>query len=514
MKKLLFIYPTMITEAPMTLAMLSSVAKQEGWNTKACINTFKRPLTIEDFVFSAKKYGADLVGISMITFEVLFVYKLVKSLKDAGFKVIIGGSHPTDVPEECIKYGADVVIVGEGEYVLRDILKEWPDVKTGIRERKPYIKNLDDLSLPDLDIFDINDFGDKNGFIKGFHRIYTSRGCPSFCTFCDWQVFKQEWRVLSVKKIIEDIRRRSEKYDLNSFAIADDCFTVDHKRVYEFCNEIVKITPKIEWRASSRANLVNAELLKAMREANCFSIAFGLESGDAETLKKTAKSVTLEENIRGPWLAHEAGLEVYGCLMTGFPWETTQSIQNQIDLIHKTWDAVSLFQVSGSLMPFPGTAIYKKYAKEYGFEKYWLNPKYQQYGIQVYQNALNPLKSSNFYQRYLFDDTYIKEETFFKYSPEYKNKIKELVIEIGRHNLLFMFPNQKIKQKYFFQLSKASMLFSNIFPGLEKKIGGFIFDILSKNKRTSIENLRDNRRGIVKKRKPQKKEIDIKAKNV
>jgi hypothetical protein len=151
-------------------------------------------------------------------------------------------------------------------------------------------------------------------------------------------------------------------------------------------------------------------------------------------------------------------------------------------------------------MPFPGSAIYKKYAREYSFENFWLNPEYQQYGIQVYQNSLNPLKSSNFYQRYLFDDTYIKEDKFFKYSPEYKNKIKELVIEIGRHNLLFMFPDQQFKQKSILQLAKASMLFSHIFPGLEKNVGGYLFDMFSKNKRTSIENLRDRRRGIVKER--------------
>ena len=65
MNKLLFIYPTIITEAPMTLAMLSSVAKQEGWDTKACINTFKRPLTVEDFVNFAKNYDADLIGIPL-----------------------------------------------------------------------------------------------------------------------------------------------------------------------------------------------------------------------------------------------------------------------------------------------------------------------------------------------------------------------------------------------------------------------------------------------------------------
>ena len=141
-KKLLLIYPTLITEAPITLGMLSAVAKNMGWETKAVVNTFKEPLKIEDFVREAE--DCDLVGISIITFEVLFVYEIIKALKKRGKIVIVGGAHATDKSEECIKSGADIVIVGEGESVLEDVLKEYPNIKKGIRERKPFI-NLSKL---------------------------------------------------------------------------------------------------------------------------------------------------------------------------------------------------------------------------------------------------------------------------------------------------------------------------------------------------------------------------------
>lgn len=498
MPRLLLIYPTMITETPMTLAMLSAIAKEQGWETKTCINTFKRPLQVEDFVKTAKDFNADLVGITMLTFEVLFVYEIIKSLKKQGFKVMVGGPHPTDCPEECLENGADIIIRGEGEEVLKDILKEYPNIKIGIRDRKPYI-DLSILPPPDLEVFDKELFEGSDGLIKGFHRIYTSRGCPGTCTFCDWQIFKQCWRPYPVKVIIDDIKRRVEKYGITSFSVADDCFTVDHKRAYEFCNEISKVRPRVKWRTNSRANLVNLQLLKALKESNCHSIAFGLESGDQETLRRIGKKVTVEENIKAPWMAHEAGLEVYGCLMTGFPWETIKHIQSQIDFIRKTWKAVSLFQVSGSLMPFPGTAIYRMYHKQYGFTKYWLRPKYQDFGIQVYQNALNPFAVSTYYQRYLFDDTYIKNEYFFKYTPEYKKAVRKLVWAIGRHNLEFMFPNSKFKQRQVLKLARLSMMGSDLFPGLEKKIGGRLFSLFHPaDRRAGIEKLRDKRRGITK----------------
>ena len=156
---------------------------------------------IEDFVNKAKECKADLVGISMMTFDIVFTYKLIKRLKEAGFNVIVGGPHPTDCPEECIEAGADVVVQGEGEAVLKDICDEYPNIKKGIRERKPPV-DLDTLPSPDLEIFDLDLFRGDDNLIRGFHRIYTTRGCPGRCTFCDWQVFKQNIRFYPVDIII------------------------------------------------------------------------------------------------------------------------------------------------------------------------------------------------------------------------------------------------------------------------------------------------------------------------
>jgi radical SAM superfamily enzyme YgiQ (UPF0313 family) len=503
----------------MTLAMLAAVLKEEGFSVNTAVNTFRKPLSIEDFVSAAKKCNANIVGISMLTFQVLFVYELIRALKKEGFKVVVGGSHATDCPEELVRNGADIVVRNEGEVTLRELCKFWNGkndiplekikgitfrnsnrevISTEMREGI----DLAELPKPDLEVFDLGLFRGEDGFIKGFQRIYTSRGCPGRCTFCDWQVFKQNMRFYPVSIIIDEIKRRVDNYGITSFSIADDCFTINKKRVLEFCDGIGKIRPKVVWRANSRANLVDAEMLKAMQEAGCHSVAFGFESGDPETLIRIKKGVRLEHNIKAPFLAAEAGLQVYGCLMIGFPWERPQSVENNIKFIHKTWDAVSLFQVSGALMPFPGTEIYREYAAQYGFLNYWLDPKYQHTGIQIYQNVQNALAISAFYQRYLFDDTYIQEETFFNYSKEYKQKVKEMVLEIGKHNLLFMFKDKPLQQKFYLVLAKLSMAAYSYFPNLEKGIGGKLFHLFNRgNRRPSIEQLRDKRRGIVKDRK-------------
>ena len=521
-KNFLLISPTLISEVPLTIAILAGVLKEEGFSVSSIVNTFKKPLLVEDFVRAAKDYKANFVGISMMTFEILFVYKIIDALKKEGFEVIVGGSHPTDLPEECIKAGADIVVRNEGEETLKELCKFWKGDDIELREirgitfrdndgnitstRERTRINLSNVPKLNLDVFDLDLFYQENGLIKGFNRIYTSRGCPGFCTFCDWQVFKQKMRYYPIPDIIDDIKWRIKKYGITSFTIADDCFTLNKNRVYELCEEINKIQPKIIWQASSRANLITLDMLKRMKESGCFLISFGFESGDSDTLLRIKKHITLEENINAALMAKEAGLRVYGNLMIGFPWETIKHIENDIKFIHKVWKEVSLFQVSGSLIPFPGTQIYHEYADEYEFREYWLESKHQQDGIQIYQNVINPLAVSTFYQRYLFDDTYIQEDTFFTYSKEYKKKVREMIFEIGRHNLPFMFKKQVLHQTFYMNLAKISMMMYEYFPKLEKNIGGTFFRLFNKrNQRTSIEQIRDNRRGFIK----NKEDIEI-----
>lgn len=479
---ILLVYPTQITEAPMVLAMLGAVLKREGHRVYTCVNTFRKPLEVSDFVDKAKEVKADWVGISMLTFEVLKSYQIVQSLKREGFKVVLGGPHPTDCPEEGLEYGADAVVCGEGEEAILKVVR---GEVSGIVPRQPRL-NIHELPYPDLSVFDPKLF-EEGGFIKGFHRIYTSRGCPGVCTFCDWKVFGQTMKTYDLYQVLGEIKRRRDLYGITSFSIADDCFTENPARVSVFCNHIKKLG--VSWRANSRANLVNLDLLEKMKLAGCHSIAFGLESGDRETLRRIGKKITLEQNIAAPKMAHKAGLEVYGCLMTGFPWETPESVRNQIEFIRELWDDVSLFQVSGSLMPFPGAAIYKQFAKKEGFEKFWLRPEYQRFGIQVYQNSPDPYAVSTLYQRLLFDDTYIRNEYFFKYSREYKRAVRRMVWEIGRHNLRFMFRNP-LKRYFWLGASGLSMFLP---PALEKKAVSALF-----HGRSRIESLRDRRRGIAK----------------
>tara|TARA_B100000315_G_scaffold253674_1_gene292996 strand:+ start:10645 stop:12324 length:1680 start_codon:yes stop_codon:yes gene_type:complete len=512
----LLIYPNMVSEAYTPLTMIAAIMEDEGYSVTAMINTFRNPLDVDDYVKRVREKKIDIVGISSMTYKIIRTNTLVKALKDEGCYVMLGGPHPSDCPEEGIESGADVVVRGEGEETVRELCRYWngdPDTSMaeikGITYRtidgvicttfpRDRIKDLDTLPSPELDIFneDIDIFTQPDGLVKGLHRVFTSRGCPAKCTFCDWTVFGQRMGYHSISAVVDEIKKRADRFGMDSFTINDDTFTVNRHRVEEFCELISKVEPKISWRCSTRASLVNLELLKMMKEAGCHLVTFGLESGDEETLLRTDKNISVEENYRAPIMAHEAGLQVYANLMIGFPWETVESIENNIKLIYETQDAVFLYQVSGSLVPFPGTGIYKKYADEYGFKDYWLREEYQEAGIQTFQNSTNPYAISTYYQRNLFDDAYIAEEVFFDYSNEFKRKAREFVFEVGKHNLKSLYPNEPLKRSFILGVSRVSSTVYSNFPRLEKSFGSKFFK-LRNYKRPTKERRMDVARGFV-----------------
>ena len=550
-RNVLLLYPTIIGEIPNCIAQIASVFEDEGFNVTTSVNTFKKPLTNEDFLDLATEVDAKIIAISTLTFEILSQYRLIKSFKERGCTVIVGGPHATTRATEVIENGADIVVRNEGEETVKELCRLWkgeslngddpeamkknwvrrpdmglkiPDeisenisdglgsilgityfdkVENKIKSTPPRkrIADLSSLPTPNYDVFDHSTFADDEGMIRGTHRIFTSRGCPAKCTFCDWGVFGQRVTYQGMEKIIGEMQRRVDKYGTTNFRLADDVFTVNKQHVKSFCDEVVKISPRVEWQANTRAEFVTEEMLRLMKKSGCYLVSFGLESGDQETLDRTDKQCTVETNMKAAKMAAAAGLKVYGCLMVGFPWETPKSIDNTMNMVKEIWDDVFLFQVSGSLIPFPGTRIYDEYVKKYPKVKdYWLKEKYQNFGIQTYQNSKNPYKVSTYYQRNMFDDSYIQDEGFFDYTQEYKDKVGEFVFLVGRHNLENIHAGHPIKQKMFMALSKISYFMYKKFPKLEKYIVGNLYSFYNlftkKGTRARAENIRSKRRGF------------------
>lgn len=486
-RRVLLLFPHPVSQPPGGLAAIAPVFIRNGYEVKIVVNTFRHYLSNDALMEIISEFKPDIVGFSFITFRVLDTYELMRRVKAAGPLVMAGGVHPTIRPEESLDHGCDVVVIGEGELTVDDLCSYWKDPAgrsmqdvRGICFRKPggsicrtasrpRITDLDSLPLPDIRLYDLEAFRMPDGTIKAGNKIFMSRGCPFQCTFCDKAVFGDKHVTLSAERVVEQIECLQKDFGYQEFCMDDDNFMVNKKNARRICELILERRLKLRWLVASHINTADRELMQLMKRAGCFQVIYGVESGDNDTLKRIHKGYTREEVIETVKMTHELGLNMYINLMTGFPWETPAHVQNTMDLINTIEPMVYAFQCYGAVVPYPNTALYEDYKDSAGFADWWLRPRYQDAGMVIFQNVQNPYEVTSYFQRNLYDDTYIYEDYFFRYTPEYKRKVRDMLFMFGRFNLRARYYSP-VRQRLAYGLGKVSRFFYEIDPRIERRL--------------------------------------------
>lgn len=329
----------------------------------------------------------DVVGITTMTFTLLDVLDTVKTIKaaDAGIKVILGGPHVWIYPKETIRLpGVDFVVVGEGEIPLKELLDNLNDraqlrnvkgiffidedkiIETGLR---PPIENLDLLPFPARHLTPYQKYGSSLAKRFPVTTMFTSRGCPYRCLFCDRPHLGKAFRARSAKNVVDEIEACA-KMGIKEIFIYDDTFAVDKKRVLDICDDIVKRKIDISWDVRTRVNTVDREILEALKKAGCQRIHYGVEAGTEKILEVLRKGITIEMAQKAFKLTRKMGIQTLGYFMIGSPTETKEDILKTIKLAKKLKPDFAHFTIT---TPYPATDLYRL-----GLEKgilpndYWL----------------------------------------------------------------------------------------------------------------------------------------------
>jgi len=449
--KILLIYPPSKLQIhqsfPLGLLNIARILEDAGHEVRVLdANAAKRKMNIPDIVQYAQHMKPDIIGISLLTSFIKSAYQLVAELKKDGVKakLLAGGPHATIVPEEPLAYGFDAAVNGEGEatiieavqglqgHLSKDQVKGWSYRNTEgkyIRtEPRPPIHNLDDLPLPARHKVNPEDYGKNNAHVL-HTNIFSSRGCPARCAFCSGHMFGKKFRFRSAEGMIEEIIHIHKNYGTNHFHFVDDAMTVDKDRMKEFCQRLQEIRLPITWSMMTRIDLVNETLLREAFQAGCTQVDYGVESGHPETLKRIHKPHTVEMVRQVIPMTKAAGIKPYVFFILGFPWEDVRALQNTYDLMIELSAYVDLFHpaVASILIPFPGTEIYEKYKDQYQFENWWLTEE-RNYGAPTYH------KHAYFESKCFYLGTALDAD-FFHYSPQIKEKIREIFQFMYRHNL-------------------------------------------------------------------------------
>lgn len=315
---------------------------------------------------------ADVYGIYCMTPQYRWFSEIAQYLQQNSSGVVVaGGPHPTNLPYACLDL-VDTVVAGDGEIpmvqICNRVSKGLPGSVSGVWSGDGDL-TLDSLPFPDRETAGPLEQYQRTLLGRKAIHIVTLRGCPFNCAFCDRHSVGRKVRYRSVANVLAEIDWLREKYDwADSFVIYDDIFTLLKLRVQQFCEEFKK--RGLKWRCWSRADLLDRNTLKLMRDSGLTSITLGVESGDDGLLRRIGKKTSFEINKKALLLCKELGVPVRCSLMFGNPGETMDSVENTLRLIEETqpdeWNLATL-------APIPGSPIWDD-PEYYGmvFDKVWL----------------------------------------------------------------------------------------------------------------------------------------------
>lgn len=381
--------------------------------------------------------------------------------------IIAGGFVAAPIPELIFsKTGVNIICYGEGDITIKELLnmlETGGDISSirglilknndGIIKtpQRPLIKNLDDIPIPKkayekfpMDIYlrngkDIRLLDSewaknnkKENLDLTSFTLLSGRGCTHACTFC-YRMIKG-MRKFSSDYVIEHITFLKDKYGVSNFIFSDELFVSNPEWVYEFCDKIISNGLNIHFRTYARANSLSKELLEKMKQAGCFWLSIGFESGSQKMLDLMNKKIDVTKNYEAVDLIKEAGINLTPTFIIGLPGEEIDTLEETREFIQKTGiDEAGTFYAT----PYPGSKIY-----DFAVEK------------RLIKNIDFFIESLDDADRFTINLTDLKDSTLMKYMYLIVNDLKRN-------------KNNKLKEK---EKHPLKSILANFYLGIESFI--------------------------------------------
>ena len=374
---------------PLGILSLASMIRKYGYPVYV-MDAHAEGYKMEDIIREVKAFKPDVVGVTAMTVMISAAAEIAKSIKqhDPSITTILGGVHVTAEPIETLRRypDFDYAIVGEGEIVFTEFLEEfrkhrnydrvqslvWKGDNINVNPRRAFFKSLDEFPPPAFDLvpnlfnhYRLSVFGTRKFKSVG---LVTSRGCTGKCTFCDLGVVGRGYRANTAKYLISLMKDVYEKYGVTDFLFYDDLFVGSRPRLQEICEIIIKEKLPFTWSCCARVDFIHVDMLRLMKEAGCWMIEYGIESGCQRIIDSMRKNIT-KEKIRDTINAtHEAGIVTKGNFIFGNPGEDHWSI---IESINFACSIKLNYAQHTFLQPLPGSELYETAGKYGSFDPSW-----------------------------------------------------------------------------------------------------------------------------------------------
>lgn len=381
--KVLLIFPpkafsTKELMPPLSLAYLAAVLERNDIDV-AILDALVEANSWRELKRRLLRVKPDIVGVTSLTesrFESFKSAKIAKeSLSDS--IVVMGGPHVSSCAHDTLLNvpWVDVVVRGEGEITFLELCKNL-EHKIGLENvqglsyrnkdgeivhnsPRHLIKDLDTLPFPAFHLFPLERYDFKldvpgEGKLPAINVI-TSRGCPYGCVFCATStMYGRRWRARTPSNVVKELIYLSEEYGIRAIFFCDDTFTMNKRRVERICDLMIDQGLGLKWRCEIRVDTVNKSLLKKMKDAGCYEVFYGVESGSQRVLDSVVnKKITIEQVRKVSRWLDDLGMLQNPSYIVSFPDETPEEARQTIELMQELGGKPSL----SLLRIYPGTRL-------------------------------------------------------------------------------------------------------------------------------------------------------------
>lgn len=338
--------------APLGILYISAYLKEHGIDNKIFDTTFSSKDELKKYLVEEKPdYIAIYVNL-MTKINVLEIIRFIKStesIKNA--KIILGGPEVRYNATDLLKHGTDFVVIGEGEETTLELINKL-EMKNGsdlnsikgigfkdengkiiFNQERGLIADIDTLPFPNRNGIDISKYQQawKKHHSLDAISVSTMRGCPYTCRWCSRAVYGLTYRRRSPEKVVEELLHINTKYNPDTIWFVDDVFTINHKWLTGFNEELKRNNLKIKYECITRADRMNEEVIKTMKETGCFRVWIGAESGSQRIIDAMDRRVKVEQVRKMIQLSKKHGIEAGTFIMLGYPGETERDIEETIN---------------------------------------------------------------------------------------------------------------------------------------------------------------------------------------
>lgn len=377
---------------PFGYAYLDGYLRQEGTASRVLFpKVLGQPR--RELVNEIMDFNPAVVGFGSLYHSIYEIKEIISMLDAArrNFTIVLGGQLVTPIPEFVLrKTKADIAVLGEGEITFSDLVKallsdqditgikglairDGDDVTlTGEGESIQDLSNLPSIHWESFPMEKFINVGrhyshyDQNIYLPTTRAIWIhgGRGCPFKCNFC---YHLHEFRLRKISDIVAESKELKDRFNLNMLLFSDDLVVCSKKRTLELAELLIKEKLDVEYCVSARFDLLDEDIVRALRESGCKSLGLGIESGSQRVLDQMNKRITIEQINEGMRLIKKYGMIPSVTIQMGQPGETREEINASVDLLLSHVDANTVHAITITT-PYPGSPLYD-YALQNGYLK-------------------------------------------------------------------------------------------------------------------------------------------------